>query len=63
MKKHNFYFIGECAIILALLALIGVLIKDDRHTVQGKELIVGTIEEESTEEKQDVFLQGFWESG
>lgn len=30
MKKTNFYFIGECAIILALLVLIGVLVKDDQ---------------------------------
>lgn len=46
MKKHNFYFIGECAVILSLLLLIGVLIKDDRQTVQGKEMVTSTAENE-----------------
>ena len=31
MKKPDFYFIGECAIIFALLVLIGVLVKDDQR--------------------------------
>ena len=43
MKKHNFYFIGECVIILVLLAVIGFLIKDDKHTVTGKETVAGEI--------------------
>lgn len=34
MKRHNFVFIGECAIVLALLVLIGVLIKDDNNSIK-----------------------------
>ena len=50
MKKHNFYFIGECAIILVLLVLIGVLIKDNKHSTWGKERAIAIAGEEIQEE-------------
>ena len=40
MKKYNFYFLGECVIILGLLVVIAFLIKDDKHTVIGRESVV-----------------------
>ena len=27
MKKHNFIFVGECVVVIALLILVGILIK------------------------------------
>ena len=56
MKKHNFYFIGECVIIMALLVLIGVLAKDDKHSVLGKERAMVVAGEEKTEESQEEFI-------
>ena len=59
MKKGNFYFIGECAIILALLAFIGVLLKDENHTVQGKEIVTAVVEteEEAVNEEKEVLVR------
>ena len=52
MKKHNFYFIGECAIILCLLLVIAILIRDDGRVVQGKESMSAVIEVEETQERK-----------
>lgn len=52
MKKHNFVFLGECGIILALLLLIGVLVKDERQIVQGKEAAKAFAEEQTYEENE-----------
>jgi len=50
MKKYNFYFLGECVIILGLLVVIAFLIKDDKHTVIGRESVVEEAVQEMTEE-------------
>ena len=54
MKKFDFYFIGECAVILALLILIGVLVKDNRMAVASEHTDAATaagFEEETQPEK------------
>lgn len=57
MKKHNFLFIGECAIVVALLLLIGVLVRDEKRMVQGRESVTAVVEvDEDMEEKRN-FLQ------
>lgn len=61
MKKHNFYFIGECAIILALLVLIGALIRDEKHTVQGKETVTAVVEVDEEETESTAFSQEMFE--
>lgn len=48
MKKHNFYFIGECAIIIALLILIGIVARDEKKMVQGKESVTSVVEAETS---------------
>ena len=54
MKKHNFYFIAECAIILVLLILIGILVKDKQPVTAGKNekasLVVEVAEDDQSEE-------------
>ena len=50
MKKHNFYFLGECVIILALLVVIAFLVKDDKHTVIGRESAVEEAVQEMNED-------------
>lgn len=57
MKKHNFYFLGECAIVLALLVLIGVLIRDEKHIVQGREGVTAVVEVSEKETDDSAFLQ------
>lgn len=50
MKKYNFYFLGECVIILGLLAVIAFLIKDNKHTVIGRESVAEEAVQDITEE-------------
>lgn len=39
MKKHNWIFLGECAIVMVMLALVAVLIKDEKREIQGRETL------------------------
>ena len=57
MKKHNFLFIGECVIVVALLVLIGVLAKDEKRNVQGKESVAAVVEVEDDILEASGFLQ------
>ena len=65
MKKHNFYFIGECAIIFALLILIGVLVKDSQPAAAQERGSTGPITEivetEKTEETSAEEVKASWE--
>ena len=56
MKKHNFLFIGECAIVLALLGLIGILIKDEKHLAHGRESVKAVVELEDNVVEETNFL-------
>lgn len=49
MKKHNFIFGIECVIIVVFLAVIGILIKDEKREVHGRETISTVIEVEQEE--------------
>ena len=66
MKKHNFYFIGECAIIFALLILIGVLVKDSQPAAAQERGSTGPITEivetEKTEETSAEEVKASWEN-
>ena len=44
MKKHNFIFLGECAVIIAILAMIAFLIRDEKRDVHGKESVTAVVE-------------------
>ena len=44
MKKHNFIFLGECAVIVAILAMIAVLVRDEQPDVHGKESVTAVVE-------------------
>ena len=52
MKKHNFIFLGECVVIIAILAIIAVFIRDDKRDVLGKESITAVVE--ISENKEDL---------
>ena len=58
MKKRNFVFVGECVIVIALLVLIGLLIKDDNRGVQKEKtvnsVVVSTDELEELVEENSV---------
>ncbi len=59
MKRVNGLFLGECAIVLSLLVLIGILIRDDKAVVSGREQASAVVEvEDSVEEvaEQQQFL-------
>jgi len=60
MKKHNFLFIGECVIVVALLVLIGVLAKDEKRNVQGKESVKAVAELEEDVGEKTNFLGKFF---
>lgn len=52
MKKYNFIFLGECVVIIAILAIIAVFIRDDKRDVLGKESITAVVE--ISENKEDL---------
>ena len=52
MKKHNFLFVGECAIVIVLLLLIGVLLKSDENAVHEN---IMSVVEETKEEASETF--------
>lgn len=52
MKKHNFLFVGECAIVIVLLLLIGVLLKSDENVVHEN---IMSVVEETKEEASETF--------
>lgn len=56
MKKFNFVFIGECVIVVALLFLIGFLMKDDKNVIQRGENNIAVVEisEESVNEEENI---------
>ena len=57
MKKHNFYFIGECAIILALLVLIGALIKGNERQAIGEDNVTAVVEVNEKQPRESEFLE------
>lgn len=60
MKKHNFVFVGECVIVIALLVLIGLLIKDDNRGVQKEKTVNSVVV--STDELEKVVEDNFVEA-
>ena len=44
MKKHNFIFLGECAIVIAILALIAVLVRDEKREQFTGESVTAVVE-------------------
>lgn len=60
MKKHNFVFVGECVIVIALLVLIGLLIKDDNRGVQKEKTANSVVV--STDELEKVVEDNFVEA-
>lgn len=44
MKKHNFIFLGECAVIVAILAMIAVFVGDEKWDVHGRESVTAVVE-------------------
>lgn len=56
MKKINVYFIGECIIIVLLLAIIGLLISD-RGTVSDGRIAQETYAQEQSAEGQEVVVE------
>ncbi|MBR5597710.1 MAG: hypothetical protein IKW30_09930 [Lachnospiraceae bacterium] len=44
MKKHNFIFLGECAIIVVILALIAVLVRDEKKEYFASENVTAVVE-------------------
>lgn len=59
MKKHNFVFVGECVIVIALLVLIGLLIKDDNRGVQKEKTVNSVVVSNDELEKvvEDNFVE------
>ena len=56
MKKHNFLFIGECAIVLAFLVLIGIMVKDEKQLAHGRESVKAVVELEDGAAEETGFL-------
>ena len=55
MKKINMYFIGECIIIVLLLAIVGLLISDRGTLPEGKG-VQEALAQEQNEEKNEVVV-------
>ena len=51
MKRHNFIFLGECAIVIAILAMIAVLVRDEKREVHGRESVTAVVEVKEGEEQ------------
>ena len=56
MKKINVYFIGECIIIVLLLAIIGLLISD-RGTISDGRIAREVSAEEQSDKKYEVVME------
>lgn len=54
MKKINIYFIGECIIIVLLLAILGLLISDKGTVLAGREVKEASVQEQDSEEHEVV---------
>ena len=54
MKKINIYFIGECIIIVLLLAILGLLINDKGTVLAGREAKEASAQEQNVEKHKTV---------
>lgn len=54
MKKINIYFIGECIIIVLLLAILGLLISDKGTVLAGRETKETSVQEQDLEKHEVV---------
>lgn len=63
MKKLNVYFIGECIIIVLLLAIIGLLISDRGTMSEVRTVQETSVQEQSVENQQVVVEEGKKVSG
>lgn len=63
MKKVNVYFIGECIIIVLLLAIIGILIGDKGTLTEGRSAHAISAEEQSVEKHEVVVEESSKSSG